>query len=105
MRRVQMFVHISGGRGDGRDWPNAGEIIELGDEEAAGVVAAQLGRYEPDVEIRPAESAGDATGTAAASKPLPSAPKAAWVAYAVSNGMPREEAVAATKAELLERYG
>jgi len=76
-----MTVHISGGRGDGADWPEAGGIIELGDDEAADVVRAQLGRYAPearapetDVETRtvtekPAGApAGDKPSRAAAAR-------------------------------------
>jgi len=49
-----MFVGISGGRGDGTDWPPAGGVIELDDEEARHLVEARLGRYEPETETRPA---------------------------------------------------
>ena len=37
--------------------------------------------------------------------PLSSAPKAAWVAYAMNKGESEEEANAATKAELIADYG
>lgn len=48
--RVQMLVHISGGRGDGRDWPELGGVIDVGDEEARDLVRAKLARADPDEE-------------------------------------------------------
>jgi hypothetical protein len=78
MKLVQMFVHISGGRGDGRDWPNAGEIIDLGDDEAAQVVRAGLGRYAPeppvpatDVETRAGATESPADAAAPDDTPRP----------------------------------
>ena len=105
MKRVQMFTGISGGRGDGTDWPPPGGFIDLDDEEARAIVAGGLGRYAPEEERRPAESDAETETATAASKPPGPAPKAVWANYAVSQGMSREEAVAATKAELQERYG
>lgn len=37
--------------------------------------------------------------------PAPSASKADWVAFAVENGMPEQEANEATKAQLIEEFG
>ena len=39
--KVRMIVSISGTRG-GVDWPRAGEIIEVSDEEGAQLCAGQL---------------------------------------------------------------
>ncbi|GII84592.1 hypothetical protein Ssi03_25820 [Sphaerisporangium siamense] len=46
-----------------------------------------------------------ATVVAERSRPPQSAPKAAWVDYAVSQGADREQAEATSKADLIDRYG
>lgn len=37
-----MLAHISGGRGDGTEWPREGEEIDVGDEEGRHLVQARL---------------------------------------------------------------
>jgi len=37
-----MLVPISGGRGDGTEWPRVGEEIDVGDEEGRHLCQAQL---------------------------------------------------------------
>ena len=70
-KRVQMFVHISGGRGDGTQWPEAGGVISLGDDEAAEVVRAGLGRYAPEPAVPDTD-----TETRAGATEKPAAPSA-----------------------------
>lgn len=48
---------------------------------------------------------GEGGGKADVKRPAVSAAKPEWVAYAVSRGMPAEEAESATKAELVELFG
>jgi hypothetical protein len=38
--KVVMQTGISGGRGDGTDWPPVGGILEVGDEEGRALVSA-----------------------------------------------------------------
>ena len=40
--KVRMLAKISGGRGDGSDWPEPGGELDVGDEEGAHLCAAQL---------------------------------------------------------------
>jgi hypothetical protein len=40
--RVRMLVKISGGRGDGSDWPAPGDPLEVDDDEGAQLCAAHL---------------------------------------------------------------
>jgi len=73
MAQVRMLHHISGGRGtysdttgawEGSEWPQAGEILECGDREAAELVAAgiaqKVGKDKPvSAPETPAEPAAD----------------------------------------------
>jgi hypothetical protein len=123
MARVQMLQHISGGRGDGTEWPHRGGILDCGEDEARDLVSGQLARWavESGAEERavmpadgpelaaavPADdSAGDEPPDAEnGSQPLVRDPKQAWVDHAVENGATPEEAAAMTKADLIEKYG
>ena len=124
MARVQMLQHISGGRGDGTEWPHRGGILDCGEDEARDLVSGQLARWavEPGAEERavmPADRAelaqdgqtappvGDDEGPEPenGSQPLVRDPKQAWVDHAVENGATPEEAAAMTKADLIEKYG
>jgi hypothetical protein len=40
--KVRMLVKISGGRGDGSDWPGPGEVLEVDGDEGAQLCAAHL---------------------------------------------------------------
>lgn len=57
--------------------------------------------YAERVEAKPADEPAGPDPAAPAHK----APKGDWVAYAIDRGMPSYEAHAATKDELIERYG
>ena len=52
--RVRMLVKISGGRGDGTDWPAPGEELEVDGVEGRHLCAAGLA--QPVAEERAAES-------------------------------------------------
>ena len=123
MARVQMLQHISGGRGDGTEWPHRGGILDCGEDEARDLVSGQLARWavEPGAEERavmPADGAelaaavpaDDSAGNEASepengAQPLVRDPKQAWVDHAVEAGADPETAAAMTKADLIEKYG
>lgn len=116
--KVRMLVHVSGGRGDGAEWPRVGEVLDVDDVEGAHLCAARMAipvRDEPepekavmpdtDVESRAAESPAEAPGPVPPGKPGVNAPKADWVAYAAAQGLPDAEAAGLSKSELITRYG
>lgn len=106
-----------------------GDVVELTDEEHARAeragVLSQLDPFavatpppvtvvDDDGEAVHDEASGDAPepaqqsgepAAAEAPRPIQSGPKSAWVDFAVSKGATREEAEAATKQELIVRYG
>ena len=64
-----MLVGVSGGRGDGTEWPPAGGEIDVDDEEGAALCAARMAvpvAQERKAETRPAP---DAAEKRAAAKP------------------------------------
>ncbi|MFY7069588.1 hypothetical protein ACOQFV_27335 [Nocardiopsis changdeensis] len=62
-------------------------------------------RYKVEaVEQAPEEDGGQGGGEQPPARPAKSASKADWLAYAVAQGMPEEEAEAATRDQLVERY-
>jgi hypothetical protein len=40
--KIRMRVSVSGTRGDGTEWPPAGEVAEVGDDEGAQLCAGGL---------------------------------------------------------------
>lgn len=115
-----MVVGISGGRGDGTEWPPRGGELDVSDEEGVSLCRARLAipvaapeppvetpeqslaaaveqRAEPEPDPEPAPEPGG--------RPSPSAPKAAWVDYAVSRGMIRADAEMLTKQQLIASCG
>lgn len=57
-----MVVGVSGGRGDGSPWPEAGGEIEVDDEEGAALCAARIAvpvAAERKAETRPAPDAAE----------------------------------------------
>ena len=49
--RVRMLTGISGGRGDGTEWPPPGGELDVGDEEGRALIqAGHAIRVEPPVE-------------------------------------------------------
>jgi hypothetical protein len=70
-----------------------------GDQDGAGQAEGATEPAEPDAE--PAEAAAGSPVAA----PAPSAPKQAWIDYAVSCGASPDEAASMTKADLMSRYG
>lgn len=72
------------------------EAASLAAMDAVGEKPAEEGATEPLPEGEPAEDDGP---------PNQSALKSVWVDYAVSQGMSREDAEAATKDELIELHG
>lgn len=111
--RVAMKQYISGGRGDGRDWPPAGVPFDVGDDEGIelcrnGLAIPLPSDPGPPVETRDEDPGAPADpGPAAGPEPElpdPKAPKADWVAYAVSRGAEEAEASLLTKADLIDRY-
>ena len=51
-RWVEMIVGISGGRGDGSDWPPPGGKILVGDQEAEQLIAHQMARPAPHPAVK-----------------------------------------------------
>jgi hypothetical protein len=122
---VVMNKYISGGRHDGREWPPEGAPFEVEDWEGEDLVyhghayrvASPVQAPPPPPPPAPApeqeapavveetsppepeEPADDAPA------PAPADPKAAWVAYAVSQGASQAEAESLTKNQLQSAYG
>lgn len=164
MARVKMLAWISGGRHDGREWPPAGETIEVPDWEATDLIRAGVAlpgatqaapspppepaepepasvpepvpELDPGQLVSPADTAAGASAPPAGDQeetgqtaegatepaipeaepseaadetpavaPAPSAPKQAWIEYAVSRGADEDTARSMTKADLMSRYG
>jgi hypothetical protein len=116
--KVRMRVKISGGRGDGTQWPDPGSVLETDKDEGAALCSAGLAvpvaeepkteTAVPDrsgVETRTAESPVQAPEPAALVKPAVNAPKAAWVDYAAGHGYSRDDANAMNKADLITALG
>lgn len=111
--KIRMKLFISGGRADGTDWPPPGSVLEVEDREGAELCAAGLAEPVAEVE-EPAETPEQPLetrtetrtgGPAEVQQPNVNAPKADWVAYAVSLGVNASEADALTKQQLVGRYG
>ena len=123
MTNVQMLVHITGGRADGTAWPQVGhdKPLKISKAEAEDLYRAQLARpwpggqdEEPAVVAEEAapepaavevEPEPDVEPVPAGGPPKPVAPKADWIAWAVTQGATEEDASAATKQQLMEQYG
>jgi len=78
--------------------------LPLPEHMADKVAKGQLVRVNDDGTPYAGEASGPAEG-APPSKPAPSASKGEWVGWAVSCGMDPEDAAAATKQDLIDRYG
>lgn len=106
--RIAMKQYISGGRGDGRDWPPAGVPFDVGDQEGIELCSSGLAvplPSEDPVEVRNEPPPPPPAPPVVPSElPDPKAPKADWVEHAVSRGAERDEASLLTKADLIERY-
>lgn len=100
---IAMHVKVSGGRGDGTDWPDAGLPFEVDDEEGQQLVRAGLAYPVARPVVPPPQApAGEGKpGTGPAEPPSSRAPKAAWVEHAVAQGMDRAEAEAMAKGDLM----
>lgn len=120
---VKMLLYISGGRPSGQNWPQAGVPFEVEDWEGQSLlhqgVAVRCEAPAPPPEPEP-EKPGepsdelDSAGYPAADAdevtgetgpPASGEPKSAWVAYAVSQGVPQSEAESLTKLQLQSAYG
>jgi hypothetical protein len=104
-----------------RPWPGGDEDEQTAEAAAAAQTAALVEAAQPPVQWPPAEPGRFAVPPEAEAKtspedvadgdettpdtPRPAASKSEWVAHAVSQGASEEEANAATKADLQERYG
>ena len=53
MARVRMLVDISGGRGDGTEWPRYGTVLECGHHEAARLIVGGHAEWADD-DVQPA---------------------------------------------------
>lgn len=146
---VRMVSHITGGRHDGRPWPDAGALIEVPEWEGRDLISGRMATLPSPAEqqawhdehVRPAAEAAEAEAVeaeqlaegsgpeivmsppdpraevsavtpsygqpaAAGEAPSPSAPKQAWVDYAVSTGkIDVHAAQAMTKADLMHDFG
>jgi hypothetical protein len=129
---VLMRMPVSGGRADGRPWPESGsdEPIEVPEDEADDLIRGGLADEADPPGSEPApepadgdpepvledtvyrddldKAVGDLPAAPAAERAEP--PKTAdskqdWVDYAVSRGADSSEADGMTKAELTEKYG
>jgi hypothetical protein len=104
-----MLAEKTGPRYDGRPWPGPGGEIDVPDEEGAGLCAqgdaAPVAQPDADVEARAAESPAEAPEPPGVSKPGVNAPKAAWLEYALAQGLPEDEAAAMSKADLIAALG
>ncbi len=122
--RVRMTEHISGGRGDGTEWPAKHGFLVCGQQEAEDLVRAKLatdamplpgGQQDADSGSQPSGDDGEgdggsgpengSEGTGEDGKPLVRDPKQAWVDHAVAQGADPETAAAMTKADLIAQYG
>lgn len=119
--KVRMIVPISGGRGDGTDWPGPGGIVEVDDEEGRHLCQARLAvpvitdaaeipeRPDAAIEVRAApgaaETAPEDLAAAAPAPPRVNAPRADWAAHAISRGADPDAVDEMTKAALIARYG
>ena len=98
MATVKMRTYISGGRGDGTDWPHAGGTLLCGDGEARDLVRGELADWADDVpasvppdspEPVPAPTDdppadGEPQDPDDGSAPLVRDPKQAWIDHAVA---------------------
>lgn len=112
--KIRMLESISGGRADGREWPPYGGEIEVPDAEGKDLCAAQLavpvadtdsGTEIPEAGADAAVETRQGADEPAPGVPPPHASKTVWVEHAVGQGMARKDAEAATKAELMSRFG
>lgn len=78
--------------------------LPLGENYQRQVDRGELVRVNPDGSPHEAHSSLDAVG-GEYRRPGANAPKSEWVAYAVSQGMKVDDADAATKQDLIERFG
>lgn len=97
MARVRMLQKISGTR-RGRHWPDPGGEIDVTEGEARMLTRQKMAR-------RLAEPTAESSAQEGQMPPAHSDLKAAWVDYAVSQGMEESDAAAMTKANLVERFG
>jgi hypothetical protein len=125
-----MRTYISGGRGDGSDWPPAGSPLECGEQEARDLVRAELAHWADDAEpaAEGAEPVADAPGASDPDgepldgeedsegddgtpdedpdRPGVRAPKQDWVDYATAHrGCHPARAAEMTKSDLLKEFG
>ena len=103
--KVAMRIKISGGRGDGTEWPDPDVPFYVDAAEGAHLCAAGLAvpvAEEPYTEVRAADVD---PALIAGPRPIVNAPKAAWVDYAVALGFDRGEVEAMTKAQLIAACG
>ena len=121
MARVRMLVDISGGRGDGTEWPRYGAVLECGDHEAARLVAGGHAEPDPD-DAQPAVAAPEAVPAviespependaeddtdADPSKPRVRDAKDIWEQHAMTvHGLDVNTARSMSKKELIDAYG
>jgi hypothetical protein len=122
MARVQMLLSVTGGRGDGSEWPPAGGFLVCGDDEAAALVRGDMARWPADG-ADGAEAAADGLAGAPAgdetpdgendsqggedpSQPRVRDPKETWEMHAVTvHGVTPDLAAAMTKADLIGKFG
>ena len=111
-----MTATISGYRADGNRWPVAGDPLVTDEDEALHLIRGDMARPWPGGDDPPAEEPApveeeetpveEAEAVQSEEEPPKAvAPKADWVAWAVSQGMAEADAQAATKASLMEDYG
>ena len=125
MARVQMLLHITGGRADGTEWPHAGGFLSCEEREARELVAGGMARWLPGdagtvtvppgtaqlaAETTAAAPAGDTSpapenGPESDGKPRVRDPKDVWEMHAITLGATPEMVAAMTKSDLIAQYG
>src|SRR5258706_13490619 len=102
--KVAMRIKISGGRGDGTEWPDPGVPFYVDAAEGAQLCAGGLAypiAEEPYTETRTDPDPDMADPTRGGVKPIMNSPKAAWAHYALALRFGPAEAEAKTKADLI----
>src|ERR1700722_1883016 len=121
MAKVRMLVSISGGRGDGSDWPGSGGIVECGDAEASDLclaghaerldvpqeaaAPAQDATEAPEPHDEPSEPEEGSDGDADGGQPRVRDPKEVWETFAMEvHGLDVNAARSMSKADLIASF-
>lgn len=104
-------VIVVPGADDKLHYHYSGAIVDLNADDYERLIAdGMVKAYEAETTAAPADADGDGDGGNGGSgdspeRPKQTAPKDAWVDYAVTRGIDKAEAEALTKPELISRLG